>query len=233
MNKRFEWPKEVPLLSPAQQIISNDFIRYWHDILPHAYTNIEYFNHTYVLKHLPCQKYFKTLEIGAGTGTHIAMENLGRQEYHALELRENMAEAIIKKYCTVKVHIGDCQVMPFYESNSFDRVIAIHVLEHLPNLPNCIKEVWQILKPGGIFSIVIPCDPGLAYSLARKVSAERIFKRRYKQSYKWFIEREHLNSPAEILHLLGCFKEIDRVYWPLRVPIINLNLCIGITLKKI
>ena len=230
---RFVWPKIIPPLDSEHLRISNDFVRHWHDVLPNRYGVIERFNHSYPLKVLPDQPHFKTLEIGAGIGAHIAFEDLSRQDYHCIELRDNMAEAINKRFPSVTTKVGDCQESMPYEDDSFDRVIAVHVLEHLPNLPGCIQEVRRILKPGGLFSVVIPCDPGLAYGIARKLSAERIFRKRYKRPYKWFIEREHINSPAEIFSLLdGCFSEADKSYFPLHIPVMNINLCIGTTRIK-
>jgi SAM-dependent methyltransferase len=232
--ERFKWPKVIPALNGEQLAISDDFVRHWHDVLPTRYGAIERFNHGYPLKILPDQEHFKTLEIGAGIGAHLAFEDLNRQNYHCIELRENMAEAINKRFPSVTATVGDCQENLPYEDGSFDRVIAVHVLEHLPNLPGCIKEVHRILKQGGLFSVVLPCDPGLAYGIARKISAERIFRKRYKQSYSWFINREHINSPNEILSLLDDgFTETDRSFFPLRVPAINLNLCVGTTRRKI
>jgi SAM-dependent methyltransferase len=230
---RFVWPKIIPPLNAEQLLISDDFVRHWHDVLPTRYGAIERFNHRYPLKVLPDQARFKTLEIGAGIGAHLAFEDLSRQDYHCIELRENMAEAIEKRFPSVSATVGDCQEELPYDSQSFDRVVVVHVLEHLPNLPGCVQEVRRVLKPGGLFSVVLPCDPGLAYGLARKLSAERIFRKRYKQSYKWFIDREHINSPAEILSLLDDgFDELDRAYWPMRVPVSNINLCIGTTRRK-
>jgi SAM-dependent methyltransferase len=233
-STRFKWPKIIPPVTPQQTLISDDFVRHWHDVLPNRYGAIERFNHMYSLKILPEQAKFRTLEIGAGIGAHIVFEDLNHQDYNCIELRENMAEAIEKRFPSVTAIVGDCQKDMPYESASFDRVVAVHVLEHLPNLPGCVAEVRRILKPGGIFSVVLPCDPGLAYGLARKISAERIFRKRYKQSYRWFIEREHINSPGEILSLLSDgFSEVDRTYFPMRVPVTHLNLCVGTTRRKI
>jgi hypothetical protein len=90
-----------------------------------------------------------------------------------------------------------------------------------------------VLKPSGIFSIVLPCDPGLAYEVARKISAERIFKARYHMPYRWFARREHINSPAEIFYVVQQHFEIfDKTYFPLGVPLMNANLCIGVTARK-
>jgi hypothetical protein len=48
-----------------------------------------------------------------------------------------------------------------------------------------------------VFSVVLPCEDGLLYTLARRVLAQRIFENRYKQSYSWFIQREHVDRPDE------------------------------------
>jgi hypothetical protein len=72
----------------------------------------------------------------------------------------------------------------------------------------------------------------MAYSLARKISAQRIFEKRYNQSYQWFIEREHVNRPREILNELAPYFAVSsRRFFPLRVPAVFCNLVIGLTLK--
>ena len=229
---RFRWPKTFPPLTADQKIVSDDFMKYWHEVLPRKFGAIERFNHTYPLRMRPSAP-FRTLEIGAGLGEHISYENLDEQEYHCIELRPAMADAIRAKFPRVNVVTGDCQRRGPFEDAYFDRVLAVHVLEHLPNLPAAIDEVRRVLKPGGLFSIVIPCDPGLAYAVARKISAERLFKRRYRMPYDWFIRREHINSPAEILSVLrDGFTKLHRAYFPLVVPLWWANLCMGLTLRK-
>lgn len=231
---RFKWPKIVPALSPEQQALSDDFMKHWHEVLPQRYGSIENFNHTYPLRHLPDRARWRTLELGAGIGAHLEFEPLGRQEYHCIELRDAMAAEIRRSFPSAITATGDCQKRLPFDDNYFDRVVAIHVLEHLPDLPAAAAEVRRVLKPNGIFSVVLPCDPGLAYELARKLSAERIFKARYHMPYRWFARREHINSPAEIFHVLGQHFEIfDKAYFPLGVPLVNINLCIGVTARKL
>lgn len=230
---RFRWPKTIPALSAEQKIISDDFMRYWHHVLPQRYGVIEKFNHGYPLRHLPSVASWRTLELGAGIGGHLAFEPLDRQDYHCLELRDTLAAEIRARYPGVTVVTGDCQRQIPYPDAHFDRVVIIHVLEHLPDLPRAIDEVARVLKPGGIFAVVLPCDPGLAYEMARKISAERLFKARYGLPYRWLIRREHVNSPAEILgQIRRRFDISDTAYFPLLVPIVNLNLCIGVTARK-
>jgi len=46
-------------------------------------------------------------------------------------------------------------VMPF-ESNSFDCAFGTEVLEHCPEPEIVLKEVYRVLKPGGIFFFTVP-----------------------------------------------------------------------------
>jgi len=209
-------------------------MRYWHEVLPNRYGTVERFNHNYPLRYLPNQPHFRTIEIGAGVGGHIEFEDLSRQEYHCIELRENMSVEIKKRFPAVTVTTASCQERTQFDDGYFDRAIAVHVLEHLPDLPRAISELHRLLRAGGIFSIVIPCDPGIAYEFARQISSARIFRRRYKMPYMWLMRREHINSPAEIISILRKgFDEIDRTYFPLgRIPAISANLCLGITYRR-
>ena len=232
-----KWPKTLQPLSPEQNAINDDFFQHWHNILASQsrYKFIENFNHSYATKHSP-KDFITTLEIGAGLGEHLEYENLNKQQkenYVALELRKNMAEEIQKRHPGITIHIGDCQKELPFKDNHFDRVLAIHVLEHLPNLPACIKEMHRLIhKQNGVFSVVIPCEGGLAYRLARRVSAQRIFQKRYKLPYSLYIDNEHINKPHEILAELEQYFHIEhKKFFPLPLPSVNLNLCISLTLR--
>lgn len=230
MPSKTSWPKTVPQLTADQERIRDDFMRHWHEVLPNRYSVIERFNHGYAVRSGMAKG--KTLEIGAGLGEHLAFEPHQDEDYWAVELREEMAEAIKRKYPLVHTIVGDCQQRLPVEDASFDRALAIHVLEHLPDLPSAVAELRRVLKDDGRLVAVIPCEGGLAYGLARRISAQRIFERRYKVSYDWFIKSEHINVPAEIVaELTEHFEIIERRYFPLRVPVTTANLAIGLTMR--
>ena len=232
MPPRHVWPKRFPDLTPEQQRISDDFMRHWHEELPKRYGIVDEFNHGYIAKRRPAGQQ-RTLEIGAGIGEHLEYESLDDQEYHAIEYRPEMADIIRKRFPSVTVTTGDCQARLPFPDGHFTRIIAIHVLEHLPDLPAALAEAERLLTQDGSFQVVIPCDPGFAYGLARRISAQRIFEKRYGQSYDWFISREHINSPDEILSLIRKRFRIDHSsFFPLRIPVRGLNLCLGFTASK-
>lgn len=228
-----KWPKVFPPLTPEQEAVSNDFMRLWHEELPRKYQFVDSFGHNFVARTAPAS-FLRTLEIGAGLGEHLAYESLSAEQeagYHALDLRPNMIEGLARRFPRVMGVVGDCQARLDFPDGHFDRIIAIHVLEHLPDLPAALAELRRLLAPGGRFSVVIPCEGGLAYSLARRISAQRLFEKRYKQSYAWFIEREHVNRPDEIFEELARHFRIEGSrHFPFPVPLVFCNLCIGLSL---
>jgi len=227
-----KWPKVFPPLSQEQQAISDDFMRHWHEVLPKRYGTVDRFSHLYPVKNSPVN-FQRTLEIGAGIGEHLAYEHLTptqRQNYYAMDLRENMVERIRERFPDVKTVVGDCQeTLPFPDGH-FDRVIAVHVLEHLPNLPAALREMHRVLDKGrGVLLVVVPCEGGLAYSMGRRISAQRVFTKRYKMPYKWLIEREHVNRPDEILEEATPYFSASRAaFFPFPFPFLFCNLIMGV-----
>jgi SAM-dependent methyltransferase len=230
-----KWPKEIPPLSPEQQAIADDFMHYWHEVLPQRFSIADRFGHQYVARTRP-PDFHRTLEIGAGLGEHLSYERLSAEalsNYYAMDLRANMAEGLRRAFPGVNAIVGDCQRTQPYADGFFDRIVAIHVLEHLPNLPAAIRELHRLCHPDrGMLQVVIPCEGSLAYGLARRVSAQRIFEQRYHQPYKWFISREHINLPAEIMEELDPYFSMSRrTYFPFPVPILAFNLFIAFTMR--
>jgi SAM-dependent methyltransferase len=230
-----KWPKILPELTLEQRRICDDFVKYWHEVLPKRFRFIEKFNHRYIVRKAP-GNFRRTLEIGAGMGEHLEYEKLNPEqesEYVALELRENMAAEIRKKFPRIETRVGDCQEQLDFPDGHFDRIVAIHVPEHLPNLPAAASEMRRLCSPnGGVFTAVIPCEGGWIYSLARRLSAQRIFENRYQEPYDWFIQREHLNQPNEIFEELERhFVVFDQRFFPFSIPTTALNLCIGLAMR--
>lgn len=229
-----DWPKKIPVLTKEQKLISDDWMKYWHEIMPKKYGIFAKFNHSYVVKNAP-KNFLKTLEIGCGDGEHLSFEKLTplqRKNYIGVDIRKNMIAAFKKNCPDVKALLADCQKKLPFDDSSFDRVLAIHVLEHLPNLPIAIEELHRVCKKNNsVLSVVLPCEGGFIYSLGRKFTSERIFKKRYKMSYKWHIQSEHINTIEEVFEELRKYFVIQfSEYYPFKVKILSINLVIGLTL---
>jgi len=70
IKQNAKWPKIFPPLTSQQVAISDDFMKYWHEVLSSRHGIVDEFNHNYVVKTAP-PGFVRTLEIGAGNGEHL------------------------------------------------------------------------------------------------------------------------------------------------------------------
>jgi SAM-dependent methyltransferase len=221
----------MPELTPEQEAIRDEWMQHFYEIFSDRFSAIAWFSHIYPMR--TGRPGLRTLDIGAGMGEHLDFEDAKDQHYVALELRPEMARVIEERHPYVTTVVGDAEDPLPFEDASFDRVIAIHVLEHLRNLPATLDEVRRVLRPGGAFAIVIPCEGGFAYGIGRRFTSQRIFEKRYSTSYDWYIRTEHFNVPAEIIEELDQrFEREHSSFFPLKVPTVHLNVCVGLTYRR-
>jgi SAM-dependent methyltransferase len=90
---------------------------------------------------------------GGGNVLHFAaepfLEKILREKF------ENYSTADFYRNADLKLNIENIDAM----SDSFDLVIANHVLEHVDDL-KATKEIWRVLKPGGFFLCMVPIVEG-------------------------------------------------------------------------
>lgn len=53
------------------------------------------------------------------------------------------------------IHFGQLNELHL-PSSSYDVITMWHVLEHVPNPGDVLREIWRLLKPGGIVVIAVP-----------------------------------------------------------------------------
>lgn len=232
-----KWPKQIPELTDEEKQIKNESMLKWHEEqLPHKYGFMEKFNDEYPVKRFKKgpkkKKHWNTLEIGGGTGNHISSEDMTNQDYTVLDIRENMLMSLKEKYPEIRVVKGDCQKR-YAKRAEYDRIICIHTLEHIPNLPEALKQIRYALKPDGVAHIVIPCEGGWLYYLGRQITIARWFKNNYHRDYGKFIKSEHLNTASEVIEELSkYFKIKEKTYFPFCVHLLHANISIGLTLYQ-
>ena len=170
----------------------------------------------------------KVLEIGAGTGEHLGFVRHSFDHYVLSDLDTKTLEvAKVKlngKFGSKLMYESQKGEGLSYADNSFDRLIATHVLEHIYQPHLALKEWSRVLKHGGILSILIPTDPGLAWRLGRHLGPR---KNAIAQGipYDYLMAREHVNSCNNLIALLRYyFPERTEGWWPFQIASIDLNL---------
>jgi SAM-dependent methyltransferase len=224
------WPKQRAELTDEQAAIFADWNEsYLGNVLPNQFGWVDRFGHEYAAR--SARRGSVTLEIGAGNGSQLPFEPGLNAEYIALDHSDALASHIAERDPSARVVVGDCQEGMDFPDDYFDRVLAIHVLEHLDDLPVALAEISRVMKPTGTFSVIIPCEGGRGYALGRRLTTKRIFEKRYHTDYEWMIGYDHVNNAKEVLtELHRAFRVITERYFPLGVKAVDLNLVIGLEL---
>lgn len=103
-------------------------------------------------------KHLSVLEIGVGLGSdHQKFAEAGAVLY-GIDLTERAIDHTTARLSAFDLKsnlaVGDAENLNF-PNNSFDQVYSWGVLHHSPDTPKAISEVWRVLKPGGLASIMI------------------------------------------------------------------------------
>src|SRR5882757_9093807 len=90
---------------------------------------------------------------GAGDNARILMERGWKVTAVTLDRREKEAAA---PFCEA-VYLADLEEgLPLELSDTFDVVLASHVLEHLANPDRLLHQVHERLNPGGNLAVALP-----------------------------------------------------------------------------
>lgn len=95
----------------------------------------------------------KILDAGCGAGLLLKkMESLGT--CYGIDISQ-IAVDFCKKRGINNVQVADAAGIP-YSDNTFDVVVALDVIEHIENDKEAIREIYRVLKPGGIAIVTVP-----------------------------------------------------------------------------
>lgn len=100
----------------------------------------------------------RILDIGCGTGAMSA--KLARWGKVTSADFSPLALEFCRKRGLPDVQQADAMAMPF-DDNCFDVVVALDILEHLPDDNAALREFRRVLKPGGHVVATVPAYPSL------------------------------------------------------------------------
>ena len=171
------------------------------------------------------------VEVGAGQGTHLNFVKHSFDEYVMSDTSSEMYKAASKDHRPgVRFEEQNARQLT-YANDSADRLIATHVLEHISDPHLVLKEWVRVVRPGGLLSLILPCDPGLAWRLGRYLGPRQ---RGISAGlpYDYYMAREHVNSIFNLLNLIRYHFAVRKEYfWPLqfiKAPDINLIYAVNI-----
>jgi len=120
----------------------------------------------------------RVLDMGCGRGVLLSGLLAAGCETHGVEISRDAVAGIDPR---ARIRIASRLAEAGYPDRHFDLVVLWHVLEHLPDPVETLREARRILKPGGRLVIAVPNYS----SLQSQVFGER-----------WF----HLDLPRHLFH---------------------------------
>ena len=116
------------------------------------------------------------LDIGCGRGHLLRAFQRRGWEITGTEMSESAA-AYAREQLKLPVHVGNLADL----KGPFDAIVMWHVLEHFERPNDALREVYRLLRPGGIFFVAVPNLGSAEARLSRD---------------KWF----HLDVPRHLMH---------------------------------
>ena len=186
--------------------------------------------------------YSVVVDIGGGDGQHIPYLRSDFEHYYILDVIDNSKKLNRnfenKNFDKIKFILGNAERLPFGD-DTVDRIILTCILHHVDSPKKVLSECRRVLRPGGILSIYLPCDPGFLYRIIRHFAAHIKYARKTKRAiseikYLWAVEhKNHVLGLSVIIK--NIFKNdtiIHRIY-PFYFGSWNLNLFQIFQIKKL
>jgi len=113
------------------------------------------------------------LELGCALGGVAAfMSNCKR--YIGTDISEKAVEIANKNLAADNISFQMMDALNIkFDDNSFDIVLAREVIEHLPDIDKCFREVYRVLRPGGILILTSPNKDSLHLRVCQMMGLEK------------------------------------------------------------
>ena len=95
------------------------------------------------------------LEIGCGEGRGVELLAPKAASYSAIDKIKGVVDQLQADFPDYSFESGTIPPLP-YDNNAFDTVVSFQVIEHIKDDDLYLKEIFRVLKPGGMAIITTP-----------------------------------------------------------------------------
>jgi SAM-dependent methyltransferase len=137
------------------------------------------------------------LDAGCGFGiVTLIIRMMGAKEIHGIDLYQPMMETFNK----IIRHLPEIEgVFPKYgdvintgyKNDYFDFILSNEAISHYYDIPNFLKEMWRVLKPGGILFI---SDGNNGANVYRRLQTYRIWDR-FENGPSGYVVQHEVGTP--------------------------------------
>jgi phosphatidylethanolamine/phosphatidyl-N-methylethanolamine N-methyltransferase len=157
------------------------------------------------------------LELGATSGEHLEFVRHRYARYVMLDIRDSseareVAVQASRPGAQVEFVVGDAQDLEPIGDESVDRLVSMCLLHHLDDPRTSLRHWRRVVKPGGVLSIFLPCDPGVVWRAGRAATTFRKAKAQgiSDLELRYVNACDHRNHVSSLRWMIeGCFVEDD------------------------
>lgn len=113
---------------------------------------------------------------------HVAPEEMLGKRLAALPNLEYLSADLTSP--RAMEHFDLCEIP--YPEGSFDVIVAVHVMEHIPDDRRALRELYRVLRSGGWAILDVPMEPG------REVTLEDPSIHTPEQRLRYYGQKDHL-----------------------------------------
>lgn len=96
----------------------------------------------------------KLLDLGCGTGFFLMAAASAGLETYGIDISKEAV--VLSREASPKSIVNVCSMEDLGEIKDFDYVTALGSLEHCLDTQKAIFEAYRVLKPGGLFMVMVP-----------------------------------------------------------------------------
>ena len=214
------------LMDTQDQIIEEFYTKHYYLL----FTQNKLLNHLKARTHINLEKnltrdtYERVLEIGSGNGEHFSFVSHSFKFFTMLDVHDS---PLRQRLTDSRIDFIKADIETFgFRDKQYDRIIMSCVLHHLANPLQALYNIREMLSPNGIFSLFLPCDPGISNRLNRFLFVNPTAKSLGIKNYNLVNAIEHRNHFLSLNQMVNyVFNDftIKVKYFPFRINSHNLN----------